>query len=283
MRPSEQRSRRGVLRAGGWPAWLMRVLQPSLAVPIIAALAIAFTAAGAQGREGVRPGVGEEDRRRIVASQEAPWSSLARIRTEQGVLCTGALISREAILTAAHCLLSPRTGALVEAAQVSVALGYERGDFQAHARGKVAIVAPGYEPKAGNAPSLDWALIILDRELPGRPLPFAASTPRGASVMLGGWQLDRAHVLQADTDCRVEAVLRDEAAGLLLRHDCAGTRGASGAPLLVQSKLGWAIAGVVIRASDRNRGGTAIASATVLVHARSGLQGRAAGTPPPAR
>jgi protease YdgD len=60
--------------------------------------------------------------------------------------------------------------------------------------------------------------------------------------MLGGYQQDRPEVLLADTGCRLLGLVN----GMLL-HDCAGTRGASGAPLLMRLGETWSVLGVASR------------------------------------
>ena len=92
----------------------------------------------------------------------------------------------------------------------------------------------------------------------------AAGTP----VMLAGYEQDRTEVIVADVACRVLGPVRAGDA-LLLRHSCAATRGASGAPLLGQVPgLGWAVVGVAAIAGIDAAGGYAVPAATIA--ARSG-------------
>jgi protease YdgD len=44
----------------------------------------------------------------------------------------------------------------------------------------------------------------------------------------------------------------------LMRHDCTGTRGSSGAPLLVRTPAGFAILGVAVAAAREGAGGLAV-------------------------
>ena len=53
-------------------------------------------------------------------------------------------------------------------------------------------------------------------------------------------------------------------AGARLRHDCAGTPGHRGAPLLVRGADGvWRIAGLEVAAFRAGRGGIAVSAATL--------------------
>ena len=59
--------------------------------------------------------------------------------------------------------------------------------------------------------------------------------------MLGGYQQDHPLVLMADTQCRIVGRLVDAGGRLLLRHNCTGTRGVSGVPLLIEKGGKWSL------------------------------------------
>lgn len=222
-------------------------------------------AAAASAQTGTKPGVGPRDGRAAIDVGVAPWASVVRINTEAGTHCTGAVIAARAVVTAAHCLVAPRTGRLVRAERVHVLVGYDRGKFGTHARATAIVIGPGFAPERRGPPGADWAILHLDRALPSAPLPFALDAQPGTPAMLGGWQRDRAEVLLGDTACKIEALLRD-ASGPLLKHDCGATSGASGGPLLVRASAGWAIAGIAILAQSTASGGLAVAAASVAPH-----------------
>ena len=72
----------------------------------------------------------------------------------------------------------------------------------------------------------------------------------GSTVMLGGDQQDHPLVLMADTECRIVGRAIDADGRLLLRHNCTGTRGDSGAPLLIEKGGEWSTAGVDVAANS---------------------------------
>lgn len=228
---------------------------------VLASTPMARTMAQAILPPSIRPGIGADDERRAVAVSDAPWSSLVRVQTDAGSRCTGVLLAPDRVLTAAHCLVAPATGNLVLPGRVHVLLGYDRGEYRAHAVARSLRLGPGFEPASRGPIGADWAVLRLATPLPGPALPLAPLPGIAMPAMLGGWQQDRAHALLADTACRVEARMSDPAGRLLLRHNCTGTRGSSGGPLLVRQGEGWAIAGIAAGAVHHARGGIAVAVA----------------------
>jgi protease YdgD len=212
------------------------------------------------------PGVGADDPRRPVNRRLQPWESLGRVQTELGGRCTGVLVAPNRVLTAAHCLVAPRTGRLVQPRSVHFLLGYERGEWTAQARATSFAVGEGYDPQRGEA-GADWALLTLDQRLgpPHRPLPLLRQVPPPRTpAMLAGYQQDRPEVLLADSQCRILGLNRPRSGLATLVHDCAGTRGSSGAPLLVQLPNGtWAVAGVAAAVSADMALGFAVPAAAV--------------------
>ena len=195
------------------------------------------------------PGVGTADGRRPVDPAAAPWNALARVQVPGVARCTAVLIGPRTALTAAHCLFSRHLGRLVPPDMVHVLTRYAREDFAAHALAVAYRIAPGQ----------DVAAVTLAAPIGAATLGFAALPRPGTAAMLGGYNQDRIEVPEADLACHV----LDVGAGLI-RHDCAGTHGTSGAPLLVRNgDATWAVAGIETRAMVGGRGGIAVAAAAL--------------------
>jgi protease YdgD len=243
-------------------AW--RVVARVVTAGLIAAGLCAASPAAAQAPipRSELPGLGGAGARQRVDADAAPWRSLGRVQTELGGRCTGALIAPDQVLTAAHCLRSPR-GGLVQPDSVHFLLGYAAGRFRAHARVATFRTGPGFLPAERGPAGADWAILQLAAPLAeAPPLPLAPARVADR-VMLGGYQQDRAEILMADTACRL-LDLRRGRVGPLLLHDCAGTRGASGAPLLRhEADGGWSVIGIAVAASRGQRGGLGVPSQAI--------------------
>ena len=198
------------------------------------------------------PGVGTADGRTIVDPVAVPWRSLARLQVPGEARCTAVVVGPRTVLTAAHCLWGRRLRRYMPAASVHVLTGYAAGRFARHS------LAVGYRLGAErpNGPETDFAVVTLAEPIGDAPLALADSDPAvGTGVVLGGYNQDRAEVIEADLTCAITGHV-----GGRLLHGCDATHGTSGAPLLARGPDGgWRIVGLQVAAFVGRAGGIAVA------------------------
>lgn len=226
----------------------------------------------------ILPGLGPGVARQPVDVNQPPWRGVVRVQTDVGLRCTGALVGLSVVLTAAHCLFGRNTGRVVRPGSIHVLTGYSHGVYAGHARAISVAIGTGFglgldgQRLPSSPVDADWAVLTLDTPLgtADRVLPLAREIPSAETqVMLGGYEQDWAQIMVADIACRVLGLISTGNA-VLLRHTCAATRGASGAPLLRQVPgLGWAVVGIASIAGVGTEGGYAVPASTIV--ARSGL------------
>ncbi|WP_231873690.1 trypsin-like serine peptidase [Acetobacter tropicalis] len=210
------------------------------------------------------PGVGTEDPRQRVDTGQMPWSAIGRVQTELGSRCTGFLISPVLVETAAHCLWLSPTERFIRPSSVHFLLAYSGDHYTAHARVVRVMIPPGYTTaEEARTAGQDHATLVLDHPIARPENVFhvtagPADIMPGTPVLLGGYEQNQPNIITADLNCHITGLSQDLSGHTLFTHDCAGTHGSSGAPVLTKTQDGWQVLGVQVQASTQQAGGRAV-------------------------
>jgi protease YdgD len=173
------------------------------------------------------------------------------VQTTIGGKCSGVLIAPAMVLTAAHCLYNRRTGEMLQPLSLHVLFGYQRGEYRWHRLVTHFTVGLGYDGARTVPQTSDWARLELAEPVPATPLSVAEGAATvGMVVALAGYNQDKAQLLIADLACHVLRLAPHPNGTTFLVHDCAGTRGTSGGPLLARRAQGWVVVGIAIAVGE---------------------------------
>ncbi|MFD8865280.1 S1 family peptidase [Streptomyces sp. NPDC059590] len=220
---------------------------------------------------------------RIIGGHDATenYSFIVSLQKERngdpdGHRCTGALIRKDWVVTAAHCVTEPGTGSdpytVMDPALFHVRVGSnDRTTGGTVAKIKKIEVDPGYKWLDDRSEGYDVALLQLDTAVTNKPVALApTSTKEGTAVRQLGWgytstadvgdvsklpvklqELDTTVLNPAAEECRVDAG-GDDAWGIREGDVCTDNpqdtygpcNGDSGSPLLRKVNGRWQIVGV---------------------------------------
>ena len=177
--------------------------------------------------------------RMLTAAEHVPWRGVGRVNiatTAAISMCTGTLIGEDLVLTAAHCVMNPRTGTAYQPAAVHFVAGWRRGQKVGFSKAAAVTVHPDYrlaEQPESEQIAADLALIRLADPIRRDKAPFFGMAPApepGTPLTLISYRQDRPHALTRQKGCEIIGI-RDAVMAL----GCNVTFGASGSPIFMSS------------------------------------------------
>ncbi|KIC46271.1 trypsin [Ruegeria sp. ANG-S4] len=174
------------------------------------------------------------------------WEAIGRLDIGDQGFCTGTLIARDLVLTAAHCALDKATGKHYPPGKVTFRAGLSDGESLADRK---VIQIASHPDFVANAPvsaprvRVDVALMRLEEPIPYSIAdPFALYNGRvsGSEISVASYGRGRADAITRQRSCRI--LQRGQG---LISFDCDVTFGSSGSAILAKKGPRWQIFSVV--------------------------------------
>lgn len=196
----------------------------------------------------------ELDTRQDLRDTKNPWSTVGRLVTPGGGLCSGTLIGADLVLTAAHCILDKDNKLKHGTYQFQVA--YARGQMLASA----GVLRVWYGSRQGHYTDNDWALLQLNARLGDRfgwmgvrytDSDTLANNTDTLYLNAYGSDYQNMEVPYWQKGCRFRSRVQQVE---FVLHDCSSSRGSSGGGMFVWDNTRQGFYIVAVNVAERRSG-----------------------------
>jgi protease YdgD len=217
-------------------------------------------ALGPATSQELQPGIIGSDNRIAVVSDAPPWNSIGHVNIDgyrRVVKCSGVLVQPNVVLTAAHCVIDPRTHTGFPPHRIHFVQNVHGTRMAGHAKAECLRFLSNYQPGSGDVQDLlprrqrsvqhlarDVVAIVLADPLAVDSIPLLDlhDINLGLGLVHASYPADRRYRLMADFQCRLISTVQH-----LWITDCDTHPASSGGPIFARVgdilKLGAIVVG----------------------------------------